>query len=68
MKKAKQVRRHTENRMIRAHIRFAQRNGAELYNLGAGMDRFGIFSKTSLGGIESNWNPKRKQYDHRFLD
>ena len=64
--KRNKSKRHSENRMVNAHMQFARRNGAEIYNLGKGMTGQGIFSTSSLGGIESVWNPRRKHYNHSW--
>ena len=58
--------RHTETRMVEAHLRYAEQHGIEIYNLGKGMTHCGIFSTTDAGGLETYWDSKKKQYIHEL--
>jgi len=68
MKRKRFSRKELFQRMIHRHQATATRQGAVVYNLGFGVGRTSIFSKTSRGGLESTINPGTGRCSHKWLD
>jgi hypothetical protein len=54
--------------LLAAHQHEGDRRHAEFYNLGAATDAYGIYSKTSHGGLESQIDPATEHVTHEWLN
>jgi hypothetical protein len=55
-----------QEKLLGEHEKEAKRNRAEFYNFGAGVGDYGIYSKTSKGGLESEIDPVTLRVTHEW--